>query len=194
LPPRPQDATSAKPSLATNAEENSATEDSGSEGKQEASAPVASKGPQDRYVAPDMQDWTKVYRVGHHLLIPAALNQSVLKLFILDTGAFSTTVSPEAAREVTKVHNEDDMSVRGISGKVKKVYSTGQLTFDFANLRQPASGVVAFDMSNISKHTGLEISGFIGITTLGQLRIRIDYRDALVKFDYDPKRGYGSVF
>jgi hypothetical protein len=86
------------------------------------------------------------------------------------------------------------MNVRGISGKVEKVYSTGQLTFDFANLRQAANEVVAFDMSNISKHTGLEISGFIGITTLGQLRVKIDYRDALVKFDYDPKRGYRSVF
>lgn len=30
--------------------------------------------------------------------------------------------------------------------------------------------------------------------TLGQLRVKIDYRDALVKFDYDPKRGYRSVF
>jgi hypothetical protein len=68
------------------------------------------------------------------------------------------------------------------------------MTFDFANLRQQATEVVAFEMSDISKHTGLEISGFLGITTLGQLRVKIDYRDALVKFDYDPKRGYHSVF
>ena len=77
---------------------------------------------------------------------------------------------------------------------MKQVYSTGNLTFTFANLRQPASGVVAFDMSDLSKHMGLEISGFLGITTLGELQVKIDYRDALVKFDYDPKRGYHSVF
>ncbi|MBV8069103.1 MAG: aspartyl protease family protein [Acidobacteriaceae bacterium] len=194
LPPRPHDAASVKPSLATNADENSAVENSGSDGKQATPAHGAAIEPQDRYIAPEMADWTKVYRVGHQLLIPAALNQSVLKLFILDTGAFSTTVSPEAAREVTKVHSNYDMTVRGLSGKVNKVYSTGEMTFDFANLRQPASGVVAFDMSAISKHTGLEVSGFIGITTLGQLRVKIDYRDALVKFDYDPRRGYRSLY
>jgi hypothetical protein len=36
----------------------------------------------------------------------------------------------------------------------------------------------------------MEISGFIGVTTLGQLTLTIDYRDGLVKFAYDPKRGY----
>lgn len=148
LPTRPQDVSSARPTLATSAEENSVAEGSGSDTEQSAARPAAAKGPQDRYIAPEMADWTKVYRVGHHLLIPATLNQSVLKLFILDTGAFSTTVSPEAAREVTKVHGNYDMNVRGLSGKVNKVYSTGQMTFDFANLRQPATEVVGFDMSN----------------------------------------------
>jgi hypothetical protein len=37
----------------------------------------------------------------------------------------------------------------------------------------------------------MEISGFIGYTALGQLTISIDYRDGLVKFTYDSKRGYG---
>jgi hypothetical protein len=36
----------------------------------------------------------------------------------------------------------------------------------------------------------MEISGFIGATTLSQCTIHIDYRDGLVKFDYNPLRGY----
>jgi hypothetical protein len=36
----------------------------------------------------------------------------------------------------------------------------------------------------------MEISGFLGANTLDQLTIHIDYRDGLVKFDYDPNRGY----
>ncbi len=175
LPLRPQDtAAEGKPALVTTESEHVA------------------KGPQNRYIAPQMSDWTKVYRNGNHLLIPATLNDSTIKMFILDTGAFTTSISPEAAREVTKVHSEDHLIVHGVSGKVEKVYTADNITFEFANIKQKAEGAVAFDTSGVSKNTGLEVSGFIGFTTLGQLTLKIDYRDALVKFEYDPKRGYRS--
>jgi hypothetical protein len=118
---------------------------------------------------------------------PSALPRRITPDRVL---AFGTTISPEAAREVTKVHNDYDDKIRGLSGQVEKVYTTGDLTFEFANLRQKASGVRAFDTSNISKSTGLEVSGFIGISTLRQLTLTIDYRDGLVQFVYDPNRGY----
>jgi hypothetical protein len=82
------------------------------------------------------------------------------------------------------------MEVHGLGGKVEKLYSADKITFHFANLSQETEGAIAFDTSKISKSVGLEISGFLGATTLRQLTIHIDYRDGLVKFDYDPKRGY----
>jgi predicted aspartyl protease len=182
LPPRPQETSPAKPSLDTDEAQNTDVKTGG--------ALATGVGPQDRYIAPEMKNWTRVYRVGHQLIIPAMLNQSTSKLFILDTGAFSTSISPEAAREITKVHSDDHLVIRGLSGKVEKVYEADNVTFTFANVRQPGRGVVAFDTSNISKHNGINISGFIGITTLGQMTVKIDYRDALVKFDYNPNRGY----
>ena len=39
----------------------------------------------------------------------------------------------------------------------------------------------------------MEVAGFIGITALGQMTISIDYRDGLIKFDYDARRGYRFV-
>jgi predicted aspartyl protease/Flp pilus assembly protein TadD len=183
LPQRPQETSPAKPSLDTDD-----AQDADIKASTDAKAAATSR--QDRYIAPEMRDWTKVYRIGHQLIIPAALNQSKPKLFILDTGAFTTSISPEAAREVTKVHSDNSLTVRGLSGKVEKVYEADDVTFTFANVRQPGRGVVAFDMSNISKHNGLNISGFIGFATLGQMTVKIDYRDALVKFDYHPGRGY----
>ena len=147
-------------------------------------------GPYDRYIAPEMKDYTKVYRVGHDLILPAALNASKIKLFILDTGSFTTSVSPDAAREVTKVHGDSSSSVKGISGDVKKVYSANKIVFRFANLSQEVDDVLAFDTAKLSKDDGMEISGLLGATTLNLLTIHIDYRDGLVKFDYDPKRGY----
>jgi clan AA aspartic protease (TIGR02281 family) len=203
LPPRPTDTGSQVPALHTG-EGSEDDEDtlatgvtSGSAGQPAAkdsaakpaivSAPTP-KGPQDRYIAPEMRSYNSVYRVGHQLMIPTALNKATnpSKLFILDTGAFSTTISPEAAREVTKLHSNDTIKVTGISGEVKKVYSADNVTFYFASLAQKAVNVVSIDTSNLSKGDGLEISGLIGANTLDQLTMHIDYRDGLVKFDYKP--------
>ena len=151
---------------------------------------TGSHGPYDRYVAPEMKSYTPVYRVGHELILPAAINGDKLKLFMLDTGAFATTISPQAAREVTKVRSDYFTHVKGLSGNVEKVYIADEVTFSFAHLTQKVNGVVSLDTSRISKDTGMEISGFLGASTLNLLTIHIDYRDGLVKFDYDPKRGY----
>ena len=153
-----------------------------------AAPPTVAHGPYDRYIAPEMKDYTPVYRVGHELILPAAINNGNLKLFILDTGAFATSISPQAAREVTKVRSDYFTHVKGLSGNVEKVYSADEITFHFAHLSQKVNGVVSLDTSRISKNTGMEISGFFGATTLNLLTMHIDYRDGLVKFDYDPKR------
>ena len=131
-----------------------------------------------------------MYRIGHDLLLPASLNDGPLKLFILDTGAFSTTVTPEVAREVTKVHSQDQIIVHGISGKVDKVYTADSITFRFANIAQKVDDVVAFATPALSKNLNTEVAGLIGITALGQMTISIDYRDGLMKFAYDANRGY----
>jgi predicted aspartyl protease len=190
LPPRPNDTSGLKPTLETRGNAND--DDSlGNGAAASASSPKpAAHGPYDRYVAPEMKDWTPVYRIGHDLLLPAFLNNGPLKLFIVDTGAFSTTVSPEVAREVTKVHNQDYISVHGISGKVDKVYTADNITFKFANISQRVEDVVAFSTSTVSKNLDTEVGGFIGITALGQMTISIDYRDGLMKFAYDANRGF----
>ncbi len=154
-----------------------------------ASKPAAPHGPFDRYIAPEMKDYTPIYRVGHDLILPAALNGKSLKLFILDTGSWATTISPQAAREVSKLYFSA-MPVEGLNGKVDKVYATGPITFTFAHLTQRNGNVMSFDTSAISKSVGMEISGLIGGTTLDLLTTHIDYRDGLVKFDYVPDRGY----
>ncbi len=150
----------------------------------------AGRGPYDRYIAPEMKDYTQVYRVGHDLLIPTQLNGTKIKLFMLDTGSFATTISPQAAREFTKIDGDSPIDVRGLSGNVKRTYSVSDIVFHFADITQKVSNVVSFDTSKTSKSIGMEVSGFIGATALRQLTIHIDYRDGLVKFDSDPKRGY----
>ncbi len=144
--------------------------------------------PHDRYVAPEMQSYTKIWRFGHMLLIPTTVGDVTSKLFLIDTGAFTNSISPEAAREVTKVHSDSDMRIRGLNGAVKQVYNADKAVLQFSHYRQENQDIVAFDLSKISKHTGTEISGTLGFTTLRFMIVKIDYRDGLVDFDYDKNR------
>ncbi len=141
----------------------------------------------DRFVAPDMANWDKVFRFGHQLIVPTYIGKAPVKLFILDTGAGQNLISQDAAREVTKVHADDGGKVRGISGDVNHVAGTDALFIQFAGVRQPIQqGLNAIDTSQISRGMGVEISGFIGYPILHQLVIQIDYRDDLVHVSYTP--------
>ena len=196
LPPRPDDPTPVSPTLETTSTPEEEPDDEKSIPANETNKPatpkVVSPGPRDRYISPEMKTWTPVYRLGHNLMLPAVLNNSIsgLKLFVLDTGAFTTTISPTVAREVTKVRADNRTVVKGISGKVDKVYSADEITFRFANISQKVRNVVAFDTPGVSKGMGMDISGFIGFSALGQTTMKIDYRDGLVSFGYDANRGY----
>ncbi len=171
LPPRP-DETAETPTLGTDGDAAGAT---------------AAQTRKDRYVAPEMANWDKVFRFGHQLIVPTYIGKAPVKLFILDTGAGQNLISQDAAREVTKVHADDGGRVRGISGDVNHVAGTDSLFIQFAGVRQQiAQGLNAIDTSQVSRGMGVEISGFIGYPILHQLVIQIDYRDDLVHVSYSP--------
>jgi tetratricopeptide (TPR) repeat protein len=143
--------------------------------------------PHDRYIAPEMQSYTRIYRIGHMLLIPVSVNEHPTKLFLIDTGAFDNTITPAAARESTKIYADDRMHVKGISGEVKNVFMAEDVTLAFAHYKQKKT-IVAFDLTNISDSAGTEVSGTLGFGMLLLLDIKIDYRDGLVDFSYDEHR------
>ncbi len=144
--------------------------------------------PRDRYFAPEMQSFTHVYRFGHNLLIPTKIGDAPYKLFLLDTGALTSSITPEAAREITKIHGDSDATVRGLSGSVSRVYTANNTVLQFGQVRQENQDMLSFDTRSFSEGLGTEISGFLGFTTLRFLDIKIDYRDGLVDFHYDKER------
>jgi tetratricopeptide (TPR) repeat protein len=150
----------------------------------------APQGPRfhDRYIAPEMQSFSPLLRFGHTLLIPTSVNELAPKLFIIDTGMFANSISPAAAREVTRVWADTHSKIKGISGSVNEVFRASELTINFAQLRQTIHDVVAFDTTKISNSVGTEVSGFLGFAMLRLLEIKIDYRDGLVDFEFDPNR------
>ena len=166
--------------------EKPGTDESGEEGLSSASAKSPERGPFDRYIAPEMQNYSQVLRFGHDLLIPTFVNDDKLaQFFLIDSGGFTTQLSLNAAKSVTKVHKNPRMRVAGISGEVKDVYVADEATLTFARLRQPTKDVLVLDLKRTSDNHGIEVSGIIGFTTLRLLDIKIDYRDGLVLMDYN---------
>ena len=195
LPRRPEDTVAPK-SLNSEGEEqaNAEQEDRVNEGtSKDQNSPSSTvkpsrRLPKDRYIAPEMADWTKVFRFGHSILVPTSVNNSKSMLFGLDTGAFSNLLSVRAGRQVSKVSSEDRVQVHGVNGAVDKVYSSDKATLRFGHFQQANLGIITLDLSTISRHTGTEVSGFLGFAMLRQLEVELDYRDGLVDFKYDPKR------
>jgi hypothetical protein len=106
----------------------------------------------------------------------------------LDTGSMLKAISPAAAREVTKVSPDDTITMKGLSGNVKNVFSGDEVTITFGGLRQRNLDIVAFDTTGLSNSIGTEVSGILGFVMLRMLDIKIDYRDGLVQFAFDDKR------
>jgi tetratricopeptide (TPR) repeat protein len=203
LPKRPED-TVAPTSLnsegeeQTNAEqplpekdqkEGSATEQTTKEQKPSPpSSETARRLPRDRYIAPEMANWTKVFRFRHAILVPTSVNDSKPMLFGLDTGAFSNILSLRAGRQAAKVGSNYRDRVSGVSGEVNQVYSSKKATLSFGHFRQSNQGIVTLDLSDVSSQIGTEVSGFLGFEMLRRLELKLDYRDGLVDFEFDPKR------
>src|SRR5262249_37123346 len=58
-------------------------------------------GPRDRYIAPEMRSFTKIYRFGHQVLVTTYVGEgnAPARLFLLDTGGFDNLISISAAKE-----------------------------------------------------------------------------------------------
>jgi hypothetical protein len=144
----------------------------------------------DRYIAPEMKDWTPVFRAGHLLIFQTLIGKAPLKLFAMDTGAGMTSITPEAARQVTSVSGDPFMVVRGISGQTHSVFYADNITINFGGVKQTVRDMTSYDAGAFSNVSGTEVSGLIGFPLLRELVISIDYRDNLVHVTYDPKKGY----
>lgn len=176
LPNRPDD-TSSKPASLRTSDDDASTVSIADSAK-------------DRYIAPEMKDWTPVFRSDHFLIVPTFIGNAPLKLFIMDSGAMLGMITPAAAREVTHVSGNPDLIVRGINGQVKNVLIADKVQITFARVSQITEGMTAYDSSLLAHTSGVEISGLIGFPTLRELVLSVDYRDNLVHVVYDSKKGF----
>lgn len=154
---------------------------------EEAASAKAANLPKDAYVAPEMSNWTKVYRFRNLLLVPTKVDSTGPMLFLLDTGSFANVLSTQTAQRLSQLRSDPSTHVTGLSGSVGKVYRADKATLQFGRYEQANEDVVTFDLANISRQTGTQVAGVLGFNMLRILQIKIDYRDGLVDFLYDPK-------
>ena len=145
----------------------------------------------DRYEGPELAGFSQMLIIHHYLLIPTLLSETTKAeqtpaLFLLDTGALLNMISTILAPDITKVRDSANQ-VRGISGKVRMVYSADKVVVQFAHFRQQMHDLTSFDLRGFSRGAGAEIGGIMGLPLIGMFRsVTLDYRDGRVRFDYKP--------
>jgi len=119
------------------------------------------------------------------ILLPVRVNDRGPFDFILDTGAGTSLLSSELAKQldVTIIGSKEGQSAGGkVSVSLAKVAS---LTVGETKVDDVDVGIV--DLAHIGKTIGAKIDGDLGYNFLKQFRITISYRDGEIGFE-DPKR------
>jgi len=137
----------------------------------------------DREIPADEKDFSPMFRLGDHLLVTTKMNEQSSGLFLLDTGSSRSFVDSTFAGLSEKLHRDDSMRVRGISGEVKKVFEVDKATLQFSHFRQTNLGMTVFDLNNGPDHPEFRMSGILGLPVLARFHLTIDYRNGLVKFE-----------
>jgi hypothetical protein len=178
--------------------------------------PLAASSANDRpIITPTEKDWSQVYIDGTNIFVPALINKQGPYLFVLDTGAVRTFLSPEVANTTLGKTTDSSVALRGVSGPVVKVipkegggdrnradiYSNdGSLlrvyrplkfpTLRFAGTEFAAPGALSFDLTPKSHATGIEVSGLLGFDVIRSFLIDVNYRDGLARILFDQNRRY----
>lgn len=138
---------------------------------------------QDREVAPEFAAFSPFWHVGHQILLPTRVNDARPVLFLIDTGSSTSFIDPDYAQQFNGLRSEELVTVKGLSGKVNKVQSSGFLTFEFGHYRQKVPGVLAVPLTKTARDSP-QVTGIFGVTTLSNFRVQINYRDGLINLEY----------
>jgi len=119
------------------------------------------------------------------ILLPVHVNERGPFDFILDTGAGTSLLTPELAKqlEVKIVGSKEGQSA---GGKVAvSLAKASSLAVGSAKIDDVDLGIV--DLAHVGKTIGAKIAGDLGYNFLKYFRVTINYRDCEIRFD-DPKR------
>lgn len=147
--------------------------------------------PTDAYDGPELKDYLNVYLASSKVILPLLLN-SKPETMMMDTGSDGTLFDRSKAKEFTSVKLDSSYNgaIEGVSGKVKDVYLTGQVYIQMGPIAQYQNGAMAVNFNGPDEP---QLAGLLGSSFLYNLVVDIDYRDARVRFTYDPLHGHNAV-
>ena len=145
--------------------------------------PQAGDLPGDRTIPPELADFTPVYHRRQYLLVPLTFGNKSRKLFILATGMrFSAMTSPVAhslSKMTVNFTNTEQTANGGKAQFYREVFD-----MQLGSLPQLHQGhILELDPTIIDRNAGFEIAGMLGLDVLQPLKLQLDYRDGLVKFE-----------
>ncbi len=108
------------------------------------------------------------------MLVRAATAGGPPGLFLFDTGASWSILSRDYAARLDGVRHEPTSDLRGFGGKVADASIVAGAEVRFGGLTSGSGGLRSFDMSVRSDVGGVEVSGFIGLDLLDEVRVTID--------------------
>ncbi|MFN8007984.1 MAG: aspartyl protease family protein [Terriglobia bacterium] len=140
----------------------------------------------DRTAIPELAEMVPARNWGH-ILLDTLVNGRSRGFFILDTGAAESIINLELAQKVTSLQPAG-VTIRGLSGDVKKTMMAQEILLQVGNFRQQNDGMLAMSFKKMSKDVEFEISGLLGYPLLSQILVYLDYRDGLVNLVYPTKK------
>ena len=117
------------------------------------------------------------------LLVRTVLNRKHDGYVILDTGAFCSAISREAAGALSGARILADLPIGAGTGAATGQLVSGDVHFEIAGRELVPDRVVALDLLNLSRHYGVEVVGVLGFPALSPYVLVVDYRNGLVKIE-----------
>lgn len=119
----------------------------------------------------------------HLLLVTTVLNGKQSGYVILDTGAFCSAISHEVARTLSGSHIVPDVRLAAGTGAATGQRVSSAVHFVIAEQDLIPNEIVALDLSNLSRHCGVEVMGVLGFPALTNYVLTIDYHNGRVKIE-----------
>jgi hypothetical protein len=117
------------------------------------------------------------------LLVPTVLNGKESGYVVLDTAAFCSGISREVATTLSGSHVLPEVRLAAGTGPVFAQRVSAAVHFAIAEQDLIPPEVISLDLSNLSRHYGVEVVGVLGFPTLRSHVFTIDYRNGLVKIE-----------
>ena len=124
------------------------------------------------------------------LLVGTVLNERHHGDVVLDTGAFCSAISREVAGTLSGSPTAPQIRIGAGTGATTGQVVSSAVRFEIAGQELIPKDVVALNLSNLSRHYGMEVVGVLGYSALRPYILTIDYRNGLVKIE--PPRSTAS--